>query len=207
MGSHPDVVSMVRSLKNIEILKSYLFLIWSEWGSLWNGGFDIICVSIREDFGGIEMYPCRADLVERLDHVLGQMNRGLEHLRQSKPEFREFDFQIGKNQYGKLRGILLEEDRKTLEVLTRTYFRLIVHFDILTPLDVRRVPLDICVRAPSPVSVVDHPRWSPYSPSPHYLYVGLDFSHAFVIRFVFKLPTSLQLLPFLHVVRCVGVFD
>jgi len=71
MGSHPNVVRMLRSLKDIEILKSYLFLIWSEWSSLWDEGFDNIYDSIRENFRGIEMCSDRADLVERLDHVLG----------------------------------------------------------------------------------------------------------------------------------------
>jgi len=146
LGSGSGVVRTVRGLEDIGILKSYLLLVWSEWDFL-RDGFDEMCNLICEDFSGIEMYPCRADLVERLDQVLGQMNRGLEYLRQSKPEFHETYFQIGRKQYGKLRGILLEEDRKTLEVLTRTYFRLIVHFDLLTPVDVQSPTRHLCVRS------------------------------------------------------------
>ena len=119
-GSHPDVVRMFRDLKDIEILKSYLLLIWSEWDFLYDAGFRDMCNLIRKDFSGIEMHPHRADLVERLDHVLEQLDRGLEHLRQDKPKLSKDDLQEGKDQYGKLRAILLEEDRKTLGVLTST---------------------------------------------------------------------------------------
>ena len=126
---------MLRSLKNIEILKSYLLLIWSEWDFLYDAVFDEMCNLIHEDFNGIEMYPCRADLVERLDQVLGQLNRGLEYLRQDKPEFDEGDLQEGKDQYGKLRAILLEEDRKALGVLTRTSSRFTLLLDLLAPAD------------------------------------------------------------------------
>jgi len=171
MGSHPNVVSMVRSLKDIEILKSYLFLIWSEWGSLRDEGFDNICDSIRDDFGRIEMCSDCADLVERLDQVLGQLNRGLEYLRQDTPWLDEYGFQKRKRQYGELKAILLEEDRKNVgggqesvgggqESVGGPYpyvFQIHPPFDLLIPAGVRRVPLDIHVRTPSPVSVVDHP--------------------------------------------------
>ena len=111
-GSHPDVVRMFRDLKDIEILKSYLLLVWSEWDFLYDAGFRDMCNLIRKDFSGIEMHSHRADLVERLDHVLEQLDRGLEHLRQDKPKLSKDDLQEGKDQYGKLREILLEEDRK-----------------------------------------------------------------------------------------------
>ena len=117
MGSDSDVVKVVRNLKNIEILKSYLLLVWSEWNSLLDG-LDMMCDSIREDFGGIEMCPHRADLVERLDHVLGQLDRGLEYLQQDGPELDEDDLERRKEQYGKLKEVLLEVDRKVLEALT-----------------------------------------------------------------------------------------
>ena len=64
-----------------------------------------------------------------------------------------------------------------------------------------RVPLDICVCAPSPTSV------DPYTPSPHSLYADLDFGRAFVIIFAFELPTSSQLSLFLRVIHYVGVFN
>ena len=162
---------MLWSLKDIEILKSYLLLVWSEWNPLYDAGFDEMCNLIHEDFSGIELYPCRADLVERLDQVLGQLNRGLEYLRQDTPWLDEYGFQKRKRQYGELKAILLEEDRKNVgggqesvgggqESVGGPYpyvFQIHPPFDLLIPAGVRRVPLDIHVRTPSPVSVVDHP--------------------------------------------------
>ena len=48
---------MVRGLKDIKVLKSYLFLVWSEWDTPY--GFDEMCTSILEDFGGICMVLSR----------------------------------------------------------------------------------------------------------------------------------------------------
>ena len=116
VGSDSDVVGVIRNLKDIEILKSYLVLVWSEWDSVRHNGFLEMCESMREDFGGIEMRPHRVDLVGRLDEVLGQLERGLECLRQDRPELDEDGLQERKEQYGKLRDILLEENGKVLEV-------------------------------------------------------------------------------------------
>jgi len=44
---------------------------------------------MREDFCGIEMDRYRVDLVQRLDHVLGELDRGLEYLREDRPELYE----------------------------------------------------------------------------------------------------------------------
>ena len=52
-GTSDSVVKVIRELKDIEILKSYLLLIWSEWDALQSSGLAKICTSIREDFGGI----------------------------------------------------------------------------------------------------------------------------------------------------------
>ena len=68
-------IEVVRALVDIEVLKSYLFVVWSEWDWLSNSCFDEMCIVIREDFGGIEMRHYRADLIQRLDDVLGQLDR------------------------------------------------------------------------------------------------------------------------------------
>jgi len=156
-GSHPGAVRTIRDLKDIEILKSYLFLVWSKWDFLNDGGFNKICDSIREDFGGVDMRLDRVDLMERLDHVLRQLDRGLYYLQRSKPEITERGLQQSKDQYGKLKKILLEVDRKALETLTRTSSGSIVPYNLLTSVDTHRIPLDVHVCAPSPVSIVDHP--------------------------------------------------
>ena len=119
MQSHPNVVQTVRDLGDIEILKSYLLLIWSEWDTLHSDGYLQMQISIHEDFSGIKMSSRRTDLLQRLDHVLGQLDRGLEHFQQEEPRLNGDDLQKRKDQYERLMEILLEVDQEALEVLTR----------------------------------------------------------------------------------------
>ena len=76
VGSSGSVVKTVRELKNTEILKSYFSLIWSEWGPPQDDGFDEMRASLREDFDGIGMGDHRADLIQRLDYILGRLDQG-----------------------------------------------------------------------------------------------------------------------------------
>ena len=106
-------VDHIRALGDIEILKSYFLLVWSEWNSLWFDGFDRTCTSIRRDFGGIGMQRHREDLVKRLDHILEQLDRGFEYLWQhSQWIWGEGEVRKAKKQYGELRELLLEVDRQ-----------------------------------------------------------------------------------------------
>ena len=59
--------------------------------------------SMHEDFCGIEMDCRRVDLVQRLDHVLEELGKGLEYLRGDRPELYEEDLQERKHQHGELR--------------------------------------------------------------------------------------------------------
>ena len=118
-GTHPDIVKAVRALKDLEILKSYLLLVWSEWDGrpsigVWERGYRDICASTREDFGGVRNGHHRADLIQRLDCVLGQLDLGLEHLKQHNPHTDEYDMQKMRRQYGELKEILLEADMKAI---------------------------------------------------------------------------------------------
>jgi hypothetical protein len=78
-----------------------------------SGGFFEMQISIREDFGGIGMRHHRADLLQRLDHVIGRLDRGLEYLKQQNPGFNEAYLQGTKHQYQYLREILLEMNAKS----------------------------------------------------------------------------------------------
>ena len=102
-GTCDSIVEVVRALKDTEVLKSYLLLVWSEWDYLYYDGFDKMCTSIREDFGRNGMGHHRADLIQRLDHVLEQIDRGPEH-----PAQRDLHMSGNKHQYQKLRETLLE---------------------------------------------------------------------------------------------------
>jgi hypothetical protein len=148
-ATYPHLVMAVRRLNDIEVLKSYLFLAWSEWDPLWDEGFNEICASIREDFGGIEMCRHRTDLIQRLVHILGQLDRGLKHLKQRNPNLARDDLQIMKRQYGMLEEILLE-------VESRRSSPIVMHFCSLTPAGIRmyRTSRNIYVRSAAPVSIV-----------------------------------------------------
>jgi hypothetical protein len=78
-----------------------------------SGGFYEMQISIQEDFGGVGMRHHRADLLQQLDHVIGQLDRGLEYLKQHNPVFNEAYLQRTKHQYQYLREILLEMDTQS----------------------------------------------------------------------------------------------
>jgi len=128
-GTKKCVVRRVRKLGDIEILKSYFLLVWSEWDSIgWSDGAAEMRDSIRKEFGGIGMGHHREDLVKRLDHILGELDRGLGYLKQHKLWIDEDDVRRAKEQYGKLKEVLLEVDRGAMEILTRTSSRMIILF-------------------------------------------------------------------------------
>jgi len=107
-----EVVREFRELGDIEVLKSYLLFVWLEWRPLEDSAFAEMCASIREDFNGIEMGQHREELRNRLDHVLGQLDRGREYLRRHRPGFNSYgpDIEITKDQYRELKQVLLEVD-------------------------------------------------------------------------------------------------
>jgi len=110
-GSDRPVFEMVRALKDIKTLTSYLLLVWSEWDFLIC--FDEMCASIREDFSGEEMGNHRKDLLRRLGDVQKELERGLGHIQQYKPELKEGNLRRRRDQYRRLEEILLEVDKET----------------------------------------------------------------------------------------------
>ena len=111
-GTGQNLVRFVRGIGDLNILKSYFLLVWSEWNSLFDSGFVEMQVSIVEDLGGIGMQRHRQDLIERLDHILGELDRGLEHFKQHQWWAEENDVQRRKARYRTLREALLEQTRK-----------------------------------------------------------------------------------------------
>jgi hypothetical protein len=65
-------------------------------------------ISILEDFRGIGMEHHRADLLQRLDHIIRQLDRGLKFFKRLDRKFDEDYLQRTKHQYQYLREILLE---------------------------------------------------------------------------------------------------
>ena len=118
-GSTRAIFRMVRALNDIEILTSYLVLVWSEWDFLMPRGFDEMCASVREDFSGKEMGYYRSDLLRRLRHIRGELELGLEHIQRHKPGLTEANFRLRQDQYGRLEEILVEMDEEAITGLIR----------------------------------------------------------------------------------------
>ena len=115
LGTTPEVVEQVRTLGALDILTSYFSLLWSEWTTPDNLGFAMMQVSITEDLSGVGMGNHRENLIGRLDRILGELDRGLEHFKQYTSFVSENTIQNRKEKYRTLREVLLEVDRKTTE--------------------------------------------------------------------------------------------
>jgi len=150
-GSVWGVVEAIRALAHLEILKSYLLLIWSEWDHLYHGGHGEMCTLIKEDFGGVWMEHHRKDFLKHLDHILGQLDLGLDHLQQHKPSLEKGSIKRMKEQYGKLKEVVVEEDKKVAMALARESSKLIFPPSLLTPTSTYRETLDIHVCHPIPI--------------------------------------------------------
>ena len=166
LGTVGWVVRRVRELGDVELLESLFLLVWSEWNSI--NGPEGMRASIREDFCGIGMWRHREALIKRLDHVLGELGKGFEHLKQQKPSLDKDHIRLARKDYGELQEVLLQVDREALEILTRMPF--IYLFDLLTRTDVHRIPLNIHLCSPPPMSVVARPQRSLLAlPTPYFI--------------------------------------
>ena len=119
LGTGFGIFHQIRGLGDIEIVKSYFLLVWSEWDYL-GSGLNEMEIAFSEDFGGIRMWCHRQDLIERLDYILGQLELGWEILHRNNPFVDGGDVETSKRQYGRLNETLLEVDRQAMDTLTRT---------------------------------------------------------------------------------------
>ena len=122
----PHVVSHLRGLGDIEILKCYLLLVWSEWDTNNSGGWFEEQMLTGGEFDGIEIWSHRDDLIKHLDHIQRQLERGLGYFKQHRPEFDEDRIQQNKKKYGRVKNALLRMDERATETLTRMPLRLIL---------------------------------------------------------------------------------
>ena len=121
MGIDEEVVKYVRRLGDVEVLKSYLLLVWSEWDPAFTSAFQAMEISLREDFCGTEMWRHQEELSKGLDYVLGQLDRGSEYLGSQHPAIYPSDIQWAKVQYRRLKDVLLEVE---MQALARTFLHL-----------------------------------------------------------------------------------
>ena len=80
-GGSGKIVVYVRGLglEDIQILKSYFLLLWTDLYTPSSNGTAAMERSILEDFGGPGKEQHRKDLSKRLDRVLGRLDQRLEH--------------------------------------------------------------------------------------------------------------------------------
>ena len=109
-----DIIQTVRALNDIGILTSYLIMIWSEWKRPDCNGYPDMQMSVREDFNGIGMSRHRAELIQRLDYILGELDRRSGCLGDDWLWHREVapHSLVMKVQYEDLRRILQEVDQE-----------------------------------------------------------------------------------------------
>lgn len=98
-----DTSAYVRRLGDIDLLKSYFLLVWTAQRHLRDEHVVEMEKPVREDFGGIETWHHRKDLIERLDYVFERFG--------GMPPGRTF-LPITIIRYGRLRNLLSEADRR-----------------------------------------------------------------------------------------------
>ena len=105
----PGVVRHVRGLGDLEIIGSCFFAVLVSWWSASAEVLDEVEISIRGDFGGIEMWGHRGALLNRLGSILEEMVANSE----------------GSKRCRKLRGVLLDMDKEATKTLTRKFLKLV----------------------------------------------------------------------------------
>jgi len=159
-GCDRDIVRAIRTLKDTGILTSYLITIWSEWKLLDYDDFVEMQISVREDLKGIGARYHRAELIQQLDSIVGELYR-----RSRNPgvtlEDKLWRGKVGpssrimKSRYREFKRVLQEMDQKASELLNRTSLSFIF-LSLLTLMDLHRIPLDLHVCPASPVSMTSH---------------------------------------------------
>ena len=146
-GNSQDVAQIVQGLGDIETLKAYLLLIWSEWETLEDAGR--MEALVREEFSGIRMGYYRKELLKCLDYVLGQLELGSEYLQQQNPRFGGYRVQERQDQYRQLKEVLLEVDREAIDLLIGKSSTLMILLDLLNSCgQVKDTTQCLCVQSP-----------------------------------------------------------
>lgn len=73
-GASPQVFEAVRVVGDLELITSYLFVVWSKWSHSHPEGFMAVLEFIRSGLRGVEGAGYHGDLIQRLDDVLSQID-------------------------------------------------------------------------------------------------------------------------------------
>ena len=141
-GTGKDTVRYVRGLGDLDTLRSYFLLVWSERNTLDTSGFVEMQASIVEDLGGIGMHHHRVQLITRLDHILEKVE-GWRH-------------RVRREGYKTLKELLLEVERKAMEILVGMSPTNVFH-QVLTPSGTyRKNPFNFWLCSSSSVPMTSH---------------------------------------------------
>ena len=184
LGMTPGVVQHIRRLRDAGILKSYFLLVWSEWDIPDHHELPEMGTAIKV-FNGTGMHRHRGDLLKRLNHVLKELNQGVEHLKQLKPQMDEDHIRNGKRRYKWLRRTLAGEgfEGGAIEDTVRIYYSnpfqsMLVLITIMS----RIFLIDIC-------SLVHDPIFPTMCITSHGLYAAYQQFYLILIQ-VIALPCS-----------------
>ena len=131
----------MQGLGDIEILKLYLLLVWSEWDTdNSDGWFEADMLTWLGEFDGMETWSYRDDLIKLLDRIQEQLERRLEYFQQQRPEIDEDCIERNKKRYWRVKNVLLGVYERVMEtftpILTRMPLRLILFISVLILVDV-----------------------------------------------------------------------
>ena len=101
-GTRAIVVQTVQKFGDVELITSYLFVVWSGRSHPFPEGCRTMLCLIREELSGIGAVGHRADLIHQLDHVLSRLGPGF----------------YNKQRYEEFRAALLEVDEEATRTLT-----------------------------------------------------------------------------------------
>ena len=141
-----DVLQTVWDLGDIGVITSYLLLIWSEWNNLDRyGGCEGMQPMIREELNGINAVGSRAELIQRLDYVISQFDRGWESIYPPGRFTDDESFLRAKEQYKGFRKDLLELDEDASKILAGMLPRVVTGFRLLRHVHVQDLIPPSCV--------------------------------------------------------------
>ena len=131
-GASLEVFQSVQEVGDLELITSYLFVVWSKWSWAYPEGFTAMLEFIRSGLLGIEGLGYREDLVQRLDDVLSQMNSGSP----TPPEAAD-----NASWYTELRTALEEVNEEAMKMQTGMSPEVFGCFCLLTCMCVDRISL------------------------------------------------------------------
>ena len=106
-GGYEGTFYYIRRTGDLDLLKSYFLIRWTERYTLDSDDMRVIEMSIREDFSGAATAKHREDFMKHLDFVIGRFDRSLGLVEE---EDQRAPYEKAKGRYKKLKDILVEVD-------------------------------------------------------------------------------------------------